>query len=212
MKSLINPVDEATQSETSRCLHEDKVDESRIDTQGGQHRRCVSFELTVQVAVFHINDNNDVSKEEIDAIWFDQGEMRIFKAECVATVQMILEEKPLDSCTHCARGLEYRIPGGLKSRRQNKYNAFKAVLETQDSQWEMNEDDPEAISAAYLKVSASCLQAAQRLARCDQEQVYPSPKRAPTAQIDIDILQNVKKIDETRRSSSSTTLMTSAAA
>lgn len=108
-------------------------------------KRNVSFKPSVSVQeIPHIAD---MKKEEVEATWYSREEFKELK-EAVYLVLRKMVNGGL-SADECTRGLEHRTPEGATRRKQNKLNAFQVVWNAQESQWEDNISDPEAISIVY---------------------------------------------------------------
>ena len=73
-----------------------------------------------------------------------------------------------DGSTFCARGLEYRTPSGAQHRQLNKINAWDAVLDEQDRQWQEGVCDADALAQVYIASSSHCLKSARQIAMNDE--------------------------------------------
>ncbi|KAG7342973.1 hypothetical protein IV203_020918 [Nitzschia inconspicua] len=133
-------------------------------------KKSVSFHESVLVYP-HLH-YKDFSNLELSNSWYNEKEIDNIKVECMQTIQMVVNEghHDLDSNNYwCVRGLEYRTPQGARSRRENKFLAWDAVMNEQESQYMMGEFDEEAIARAYSKVTAACQEAAIALALADSK-------------------------------------------
>jgi hypothetical protein len=129
-------------------------------------RRSVSF--GPQVAVYFTLHLNDFSDREVKATWYKRDDIATIKAECTATVTMILKAQPLRTDLYCARGLEFRTPRGLQRRQANKRNAIDVVLDEQDRQIDQNIHDAKKLATVYHQVSVRCHEAAHQLGLHDE--------------------------------------------
>lgn len=128
--------------------------------------KSVAFHPTVEVRV--INHRDDASED----LWYNHDDLRKVKEDCAVTIKMIVDQKPLDMNTHCARGLEHRTPSGAHRRSRNKVTALDAVMEAQGAPWEMHKAEPALIAAAYQQHTVACLEAAHQLGLRDERVVY----------------------------------------
>jgi hypothetical protein len=112
----------------------------------------------------HINDYTD---EEIACTRYDADDLeRIKMTDVMNTLSMMKGglQIPEENPWYCCRGLESRTREGSARRRANRFNAWNAVLDEQDLQWEEDICDPQAISNAYATLSHDCHEAAVMIA------------------------------------------------
>jgi len=97
-----------------------------------------------------------MSEEDIEQIWYSHYDYDDIKASFEYTVFMMDagEAKTVENEEHTTRGLEMRTEEGAWARFEHKRDAYNAVLDEQDRQWNEGEDDPEKISQCCLEVSA----------------------------------------------------------
>ena len=105
---------------------------------------------------------NTMTEEDIESIWYSHYDYDDIKASFEYTVFMMDagEAKTVENDEHTTRGLEMRTEEGAWARFEHKRDAYNAVLDEQDRQWNEGEDDPEQISACCLEVSASAAKGA----------------------------------------------------
>ena len=127
----------------------------------------------------------------IAAIWYDAEEYAEIKAAYQLTIFFMeaedaskLNENPEE---HTSRGLEYRTQEGAWARHENKRDAYNAVLDEQDRQWQKDVDDFDEISRIYQTHSKKCAEAAHLRALQDEKEakeycksvmnLIPKPKK-----------------------------------
>jgi hypothetical protein len=144
--------------------------QSMKQEEDGTKKLCgKSVTFSPDVMLYHVRHISDYSHEEIRTVWYDHVDLAAVKAECVSTVIMILEQQPLDPNTHCSRGLEYRMPEGMRRRHRNKLGARNAVLDEQDIQWERDENNVEVLAAVCRASSLPCQAMAHQTALGDEQ-------------------------------------------
>lgn len=114
---------------------------------------------------------NTMSEDDIEQIWYSHYDYDDIKASFEYTVFMMDagEAKTVENDEHTTRGLEMRTEEGAWARFEHKRDAYNAVLDEQDRQWNDGEDDPEQISACCLEVSTSAAKGALERGLGDQE-------------------------------------------
>ena len=114
---------------------------------------------------------NTMSEEDIEAIWYSHYDYDDIKASFEYTVFMMDagEAKTVENDEHTTRGLEMRTEEGAWARFEHKRDAYNAVLDEQDRQWNDGEDDPEQIAALCLEVSESAAKGALERGLGDQD-------------------------------------------
>ena len=114
---------------------------------------------------------NTMSEEDIEQIWYSHYDYDDIKASFEYTVFMMDagEAKTVENDEHTTRGLEMRTEEGAWARFEHKRDAYNAVLDEQDRQWNDGEDDPEQIAALCLEVTESAARGASERGMTDQE-------------------------------------------
>ena len=132
-------------------------------------RRRVQFKETVAVRpIVHVDN---MSEDDISAIWFSKADFDIMKKSFASTVRMLtFGEFSGDNDEHCARGLEFRTRNGALERRENKWNALNATLDEQDRQRELGISNELLLSQIYITENKHCRIAALNLGLRDAEQ------------------------------------------
>ena len=127
-------------------------------------RKRVTFLENHQVhSIQHLDD---YTNDEIAATWYSGAEYADIKASYRSTIYLIECNKSIPE-GHTSRGLEYRTQEGAWARYENKRDAYNAVLDEQDAQWNKDVDDQDVISQIYLKHSTKCAKAARDLGHED---------------------------------------------
>jgi hypothetical protein len=111
---------------------------------------------------------DEMPESEIKATWYTAEEYGEIKAAYQLTIFMMEAGEELKSDEHTSRGLEYRTQEGAWARYENKRDAYNAVLDEQDRQWQRDVDDHEEISRIYLQHSSKCAEAAASRAAVDE--------------------------------------------
>lgn len=119
--------------------------------------------------VYEITHLDDIPEEEVAQIWYDAQEYAEIKSAYQLTIFMMEAGETLDSEEHTSRGLEYRTQEGAWARYENKRDAYNAVLDEQDRQWQRDEDDYDEIARIYLEHSAKCAEAAAQRGKEDEK-------------------------------------------
>ncbi|GKY96551.1 hypothetical protein MPSEU_000614700 [Mayamaea pseudoterrestris] len=118
--------------------------------------------------VYPITHLDDIPEEEVNATWYDGNEYAEIKQSYQLTIFMMEAGEQLNLEEHTSRGLEYRTQEGAWARYENKRDAYNAVLDEQDRQWQEDQDDDEKISIIYLEHSSKCAKAAADRAKADE--------------------------------------------
>lgn len=118
--------------------------------------------------VFEIPNLDSMPDEEIASTWYESREYTEIKSAYQLTIFMMEAGEVLNSEEHTSRGLEYRTQEGAWARYENKRDAYNAVLDEQDRQWQSDKDDHDEISRIYLLHSTKCAEAARGRARQDE--------------------------------------------
>lgn len=132
-------------------------------------RRQITFNEQVVVrTIEHVNDKDD---QEIANTWYKKAEYQMMRASFAVTVRKILNGQYRGDCEHhCARGLEFRSPGGAQRRRMNKLNSLVAVLDEQERQHEEDDENSEALACVYVHSNHSCRHEASQRGELDAEE------------------------------------------
>jgi hypothetical protein len=80
-------------------------------------------------------------------------------------------ESDKDELGLCVRGLEHRTKAGSKLKMQNRIAVYDAVLDEQESQWEVHQYDPELIAHMYTMHARSAKDMAHQRALGDADYV-----------------------------------------
>jgi hypothetical protein len=137
---LIN-IDELTDEEIElKCLIRPS---STPEGQKKPKRKSVRFNKRVRIQkIRHIND---FSQQRVDDIWFTKSEYENMKAETLATLGLMLAEKPLGNHL-TAKGLEYILPAASEQRQKDKHTHLHSILDEQDQQWASDIYDAQRIA------------------------------------------------------------------
>ena len=105
---------------------------------------------------------NTMTEEDIEQIWYSHYDYDDIKASFEYTVFMMDagEAKTVENDEHTTRGLEMRTEEGAWARFEHKRDAYNAVLDEQDRQWNDGEDNPELIMESCAEVSRSAAKGA----------------------------------------------------
>ena len=157
-----------------------KIKESQ-EEEGGHastKRRAVTFHETV-VVYGHIHIN-DMPQRIISRTWYNPQDLFRIKQEVMFELANISKD---DALLSCHRGLEYRTLAGAEQRRRNKEQAWDAVLNEQDRQWNENIIDEESIARACRACSYRSALEAHELAIQDAAEVVRDTWPVPTTKI-----------------------------
>jgi hypothetical protein len=145
------------------------VDKSGKSKKRGKGPKGVKF-VEERNEVYHITHLDDIPEDEVNATWYDGGEYSEIKQAYQLTIFMMEAGEKLSPEEHTSRGLEYRTQEGAWARYENKRDAYNAVLDEQDRQWQADTDDDEKISIIYLEHSSKCAKSAAARAKADEEE------------------------------------------
>jgi hypothetical protein len=131
---------------------------------------CVSFHKFVIVHPhLHLNE---YSENEVKMTWYNSTDSAVILKDCEQTI------KAMVSCTYgdkdieyCPRGLEYKTASGAQLRQTNRFNAWDAVLDEQDRQYEEGAECTERIGQVYSICGIGSVQAAHLMALCDERSI-----------------------------------------
>jgi hypothetical protein len=84
--------------------------------------------------------------------------------KCVKVIGK-MEKHGLDPKEHkyCTRGLERMTGARMDRKEQNRLDAYIAVMDVQDAQWEQGYEDQEQIAKHYRTVSYQCQMEARKM-------------------------------------------------
>jgi hypothetical protein len=106
-------------------------------------------------------------------VWYQKNEQALMRMERKCSIRLMIQGALLtDSDTQTSRGLEFRSREGAVKRQENRLNALAAVLDEQESQFDMGLQNDEAISLAYQRVSWKCKKEAFILAKLDSKEAH----------------------------------------
>ena len=132
-------------------------------------RTSVRFNETV--AVRPITHVDDLSDDDLDALWFTRDDFAKMKRSFSNTTKLISQGLYAEDEDHiCARGLEHRTKCAARNRRRTRWHAIGAVLLEQRRQRNLGIRDDELISEAYTEENLRCRLVALRLGVQDQKQ------------------------------------------
>ena len=162
---------EADSTTTKPCFEEDANPSESV----GKKSVRFSEDLNVVVEVTHLNDLQD---EDVTALWYDEYEYAMIKANRNLSIYMIESGKAsiLDEDNHTPRGLENRTREGSRRRNENKQNAYSAVFDEQHRQLcyqqkKKNDNNYTVIRPRRGDVSIASLYSKLSAAKCAREAV-----------------------------------------
>jgi hypothetical protein len=134
-------------------------------------KKGISISFSGKKHIKKIPHLNTLTEEDIEQIWYSHYDYDDIKASFEYTVFMMDagEAKTVENDEHTTRGLEMRTEEGAWARFEHKRDAYNAVLDEQDRQWNDGEDSPELISEQCLQVTASAAKGALERGIADQE-------------------------------------------
>jgi hypothetical protein len=191
---------------------------------GGSSKTKMPLSKSVRFAdeneVFEITHLDDIPEAEVEATWYDAGEYADIKSAYQLTIFMMEAGETLNPLEHTSRGLEYRTQEGAWSRYENKRDAYNAVLDEQDRQWQIDIDDFDEIARIYLSHSKKCSESALARGLHDEQEAMEilktimPPKKLKKKKMPINekprkpkregSLEDVNRVQETLRERSST--------
>jgi hypothetical protein len=132
-----------------------KLANSNMTTTTASTAKKVTFKP--ETTINHIPGKNDLSREEIDSMWYNNcDKIRIRKEILVTAKYMGLGVTMMNHDNYCLRGLSNRS----KSRKQRfvRKCSVRLVLKEQSRQKEQGNGyyDEEAFADAYLKATSHC--------------------------------------------------------
>jgi hypothetical protein len=145
------------------------VNKSNKSKKRGKGPKGVKF-VEERNEVYPITHLDDIPEDEVNATWYDGSEYAEIKQSYQLTIFMMEAGEQLNFVEHTSRGLEYRTQEGAWARYENKRDAYNAVLDEQDRQWQEDIDDDQKISVIYLEHSSKCAKAAADRAKADESE------------------------------------------
>lgn len=114
---------------------------------------------------------NDMSSQEVEAIWYTSSDFSDFMDEVRLTAFLDDSGRPIDPKKHCLRGLEHLIDD-IVDRWANKRAAINAVMDEQDRQWAAGVEKPELLRKAYMPQSTDSATTAHERAVQDEKDAF----------------------------------------
>lgn len=156
----------AIQSPSSCCVSTRRVNKKRV-----------SFDERVQVRTTIAC--HDMSKEEINAVWYSPEEYLQITESCCKQIIKLNHGETLKDRKYCARGLESLTHVQSLGKSLNRSLAHKVVFDEQGRQWQNGiHNDVEALSRVYLAASSESCLWANLIGLHDQKQadnIYDEP-------------------------------------
>jgi hypothetical protein len=181
------------------CGSTDRMQNHDRDEDGSSSSSSQSVTIVEEKNQFHpVPHKDDLSEEEKVVVWFQKNEFADIKTAYKQILKAIDSGEELPDA-HAGRGLEDRTVLGKKQFSQNCSDAFNAVLDEQDRQWEEEDADDEAISGIYSEHSIKA--AAAAAARAREDECIAWPKEDIDELVD-DVNCETKAISRRRKSSS----------
>ena len=158
--------DDAASDPSSSCggcggsSSDDYTEDHDIEEHGPLSKSVAFAEYDEEIDITHVNDLSD---EEIAAVWYNSSEYAAMIKNNNMTVFLMNVGADLnEEQGHTARGLEHHTEKGALARFINRRNAYDAVLYEQDLQFMDNVIDWETMADVYLEHSLPCREAAYR--------------------------------------------------
>merc|ERR1712232_786927 len=105
----------------------------------------------------------------IEDCWYSPEDYEEIKASFQYLVFMMDSgEETIDNNEETSRGLEFRTQEGAWERFEHERDAYNAVLDEQDRQWNRNCDDPIKIAELYQEVCVPCQNDASERGKKDE--------------------------------------------
>ena len=111
-----------------------------------------------------------LSKEESQAIWYDNTELNQIQRENGYTVFMLEKGRTINEKRYCPRGLEGETETGKAHSSAAVQAAQAAVFDLQASQRSLGVDNSELIAATYRERSSKSIQEAHQHAIADEKE------------------------------------------
>ena len=136
--------------------------------QGRSGKRQISFKLEDNT-VKTIPHVNDLSEQEIGAIWYDRSEMDQIKMGLIPDIRRMMRGETLEeTASQTARGIEFRTKQGALYRQRNKQTAIRAVLDEQERQKKEGISDDALLAGIYCSCSSHCKDSAHNFGMNDE--------------------------------------------
>jgi hypothetical protein len=130
---------------------------------------CVSFYEFVMVHPhLHLNE---YSENEVKMTWYNSNDAAVILKDCEQTIKAMVSCTSDKDIEYCPRGLEYKTASGAQLRLRNRFNAWDAVLDEQDRQFQEGADNTERIGQVYRNCGFGSVQAAHLMALCDERSI-----------------------------------------
>lgn len=129
--------------------------------------RRVTINTTVEV--HKILSIYDYTASEISASWYDEQDMDKISQRCFKILQKY--ESGVSNKKYCIRGLEGHSRLAFISKQNNRTDAYSAVFEEQQRQYQNEETDIQAISDVYKRSTLSSQMWAQVVGARDERAV-----------------------------------------
>jgi hypothetical protein len=129
---------------------------------------CVSFnKFVIMHPHIHLNE---YSENEVKMTWYNSTDIADILEDCEQTIKAMVSRTCGDKdIEYCPRGLEYGTASGAQLRQTNRFNAWDAVLDEQDRQYQEGADNTERLGHAVYSICAiGSVQAAHLMALCDE--------------------------------------------
>mmetsp|Transcript_16121 Transcript_16121/g.29938 ORF Transcript_16121/g.29938 Transcript_16121/m.29938 type:complete len:239 (-) Transcript_16121:94-810(-) len=147
------------------------LEESLKVRQAGKSKKRVSLSDSPTV-VHEVKSLQDYSEEEIEQTWFTRKEFDDIKTSYRDLLRRMRNKEYIKDTDDCStRGLEGRSRAGARNRQSIIMESILSVLNEQMEQEMEGRNDPEAIAIAYRQYGYHSLQAAQNMARRDQDAI-----------------------------------------
>jgi hypothetical protein len=160
-----------------------------IPQKAGRRQRRIEF--VPYVNVVDIPNRSDFSEEEVQAVWYNCGEMQHFKKRVRTAIGRLSANGEGSSCH--GEGLETKDES--MERRTRVHEARFAIFFEQEYQWEDNVEDPEYIADLYFDYTSysQCLaqERAAALAKHVQEINRPAPQKTYVTTSDVCFSNNL---------------------
>jgi hypothetical protein len=148
------------------CL---SIGSEKKQARGPLSAKCVSFNDTISaIPVTHIND---YTQEDIDDTWYQKEDWKNMRKGMKQSIKFMVKYGIVDDdLEFCSRGLETRAD--TIQRRQNKNEAFAAVMNEQHLQRIEDSDLSELIAMLYSVYTFPCQQTAYMQGVRDAQDVH----------------------------------------
>jgi hypothetical protein len=181
------------------CFKQPQLDDNTLSKK--QRRRrvvwCESVRVTTIPSIYDFCNASSQAPSEtglqdfIATLWYNRQEFAYFQncdkallcliqkqhedaaeSDTIETARLLAcSEADNDELGLCVRGLEHRTKAGSKLKMQNRIAVYDAVMDEQESQWEVHQYDPELIAHMYTMHARSAKDMAHRRALGDADYV-----------------------------------------